>query len=63
MEELPEILNAYNNKPHGALFGLTSIEVFKQNKQPDPDFYKERIKKAKQERLDYYRNYSCSKCT
>ena len=56
------IIDSYNRKPHGALFGLTPEEVFKQKLKPDPHFYRERIKRARQERLEHYHTLSCTEC-
>jgi putative transposase len=52
---LKEVVEDYNNRPHGSLLGFTPNEVY-QNKKPEISM---NFHEARQKRKNYNRNYCC----
>ena len=60
--QLPTIIDSYNHKPHGALYGLTPAEAFLEGKIPDRNHFKAQKELAKQERLTANKAQNCKIC-
>lgn len=58
---LPEEIFDYNNRPHGALKGLTPMEAYKGHKF-DQQFYRDKINYAQKTRIRTNISHSCPSC-
>ena len=60
--DIPSIAESYNNKPHGALLGLTPYEVFVEGKRPSNDLFLEQKQQAREYRVASNREIKCNSC-
>ena len=55
------IMNDYNNRPHGSLYGVTPLESLA-GVVADKQHYKIKLKEAQQARMEVNRQKACKEC-